>query len=143
MKKNTLLLISLVLVFSCSSNDSEFENVTPNLELLVNQWFFIESKDLRLPEGQQEYFANECEQNRFIQFTANGAFLEKFYYLHPNNGCIEDGTINGTFELTNSTSLKLTESDGEVNLYEIRNINSNQLSIEYLKDKEIYTYKKN
>lgn len=142
MKKLTLIILS-ILMTSCSSNDdSELDNTATNLTALTNKWYFIKSQDLHLPEDQQIEYADECEQNRFIKFSEDGAFLEQFYYLHPQNGCIQENPSFGTFELTNSTNLKLTESDGEQYLFAIRTLDANTLSIEYLEENEIYTYEK-
>lgn len=99
------ILIGLLIVFSCSSDDNS-NSETPTL---VGTWQPINEINYCSTGSQETYTLNNCEQNGRFKFNSNGTFTDIYYELGNNDEC-NSYTENGTWEINNS-SLMLNSSN--------------------------------
>jgi len=94
------LLLTITILFSCSSNNDEPTAITeqPNL---INKWFI----DKWTYNGTNQTLTT-CDKQGYIQFNTNGTFERKDYYWNGTS-CLIEGNDIGTYTF-NSTTNKIT-----------------------------------
>tara|TARA_B100002049_G_C15885418_1_gene293472 strand:+ start:78 stop:497 length:420 start_codon:yes stop_codon:yes gene_type:complete len=137
MKKLLLLFLGTTLLFSCSDDDSSTARTTQaNFETeILDRWYVSQSEDI---DGDI-YTANDCEQNGYIQFNEDGTNVESYFYDHPNDGCINDIYVEGTYTYNASENeLVITDEFGDVFNYSIESVSTNELVLNL--DSETYYF---
>ncbi|WP_027137150.1 lipocalin-like domain-containing protein [Gaetbulibacter saemankumensis] len=111
-----VLVLILVIIAGCSSNDDEPK---PESNLLIGVWkpikFVYVCTDLN-----DEEFSTACEQTGRLTMRSNGTWTETYFYEY-NNVCEDDGESSGTWKIVNG-KLIVSENgsdDIEITLFEI------------------------
>ncbi|OSY88247.1 hypothetical protein WH52_05570 [Tenacibaculum holothuriorum] len=99
MKKLLVLLIAMLSLFSCSSDDE-------NLDPFVGTWKLFSNR-----QGE----VNECEKKTTIIINESGTYSSSYYY-EENNAC------------TNGNATGVWENAGN-GIYEIKESGSNQVEL--------------
>ncbi|PIB29443.1 hypothetical protein BFP78_15415 [Gaetbulibacter sp. 5U11] len=84
---------------SCSSDDDS--NSEPSTPSLVGVWKQINQIDFCSTGSQEVLNLNTCQQTGRLIFNENGTYTWTFYELNGSD-CELDGTLNGTWEITNN-----------------------------------------
>ncbi|HBK82739.1 MAG TPA: hypothetical protein DDZ41_03945, partial [Flavobacterium sp.] len=94
-KRLVVLVISLLILGSCSSNDDN--SVTENQPTLVHKWSLNGWKFNNVVQT-----LTNCKKQSYIQFNSNNTFERKDYAFVSNN-CVLEGSDNGTYNYNSST----------------------------------------
>ncbi len=138
MKKVTLLLLVLILGFSCNDDDSN--NQKTNQELLINTWFFEKSV---IEFTGFEIIADDCTSDNFIRFNTDNTFDEQIYSLTPEGICEDDGQITGTYEILGRVRYDLINEGVNPRNFRIISISEVKLIVQFMGTATLYYYKSN
>ena len=104
--KTKFILMIIILVASCSSNDEDNEQPTINLALLYGQWFHIDlcptQNNLVLNNNgnyTHTYSGNTCDNNENDTYQSTGTFSisgDEIFFNEQSEAVIEEGEGNGT-----------------------------------------------
>lgn len=112
MKKMKLfsgILIGLLIITSCSSDD---DNSNPEPPSLVGVWKQINEVEYCSTGSQQTINSSTCEQNGRFQFNSNGTYQATYFELNSSD-CNMSDTENGNWEISNG-SFTINNSDGSI-----------------------------
>ena len=107
MKKLSLLLFTVIIYFSCSSDDNSSANYENNE--IIGSWKITEYRD-NIFNNIQEVDANDEPCFSLSTKTYNSNLILKDYYKYGNS-CQNSGVTNKTFQI-NGNILTETEQNG-------------------------------
>ena len=124
MKKMKLfygVLIGLMILSSCSNNDSNSETDADSISIVGN-WKPIKRVTICSTGSQESENFDSCVQNGKLTYEANGNFNEDTYSLNNSSNCNLVIQENGTWKIEND-KLNIEYSDdnafGEVPFFEL------------------------
>ena len=107
MKHKFILILSVILLFSCGDDDSASSS---NTDALIGQWKIVQ----RLINGTQSAL-EQCEPFNMYTYNENGTYLELLYAADEDSECLDNPSIevNGTWQKINATTYSFTTSNNE------------------------------
>ncbi|WP_242206468.1 lipocalin-like domain-containing protein [Aestuariivivens insulae] len=108
----TILLLSLFVVFGCSSNDDN--NTESDSSLFIGIWKPIKSVYVCSSGTDIENYT-ACEQTGRLTVRENGTWTETYFYEY-NDICEDDGTSSGTWEIVNDKLIVTENGSGDIEI---------------------------
>jgi len=100
--KNLTLILSLILITSCSSDDSE--NTENQTDPLIGNWEYSAQF-----ENDTETTVNDCSPST-IEFTETGNRTDLYYGTDSSGNCVVVDTVNMTWERLSNGTYEFTQN---------------------------------
>jgi hypothetical protein len=127
MKTKIFTVLSILLIFSCSSNDTSTPTPTEQSNL-VNKWNLD-----RWLLNEVNQTLSTCAKQKYIQFNSNGTFERKDYYL-SGSSCLLEGFDSGTYSYSVATSkitLNFTDPVDGAQIEKLNNVSITSTTLKY------------
>lgn len=104
MKKLSLLLCALTIVFSSCSSDDDSGSQDPQQDIVVGTW----KLSMELVDGVEQPLL-PCDLEETLLFNSNNTYTETYYEEDANSNCVVDESFSGTWENTGNGSYSLID----------------------------------
>ncbi|WMI69006.1 lipocalin family protein [Mangrovimonas sp. YM274] len=120
--KNLTIILNLVLITACSSDDSQDSN--SSVDPLIGTWQYVTQF-----ENDVQYTANDCSPSTIV-FTQSGNRTDAYYDTNNTGDCVVVDTVNMTWQQLNDGTYQFTQNGYSFSETVLFSENNNTLTLE-------------